>query len=367
MTDRLRFAMVGTGWWANVAHLPGMIADPTIELVAVVDADLARARTVAERFGVRHSFADVDALLAELEIDCAVVATPHTTHRPIVERLLTAGVDVLVEKPLTTTAADAWALVDLARRLGRTLSVGLTYQYADTASEVRDLVSHGIGELVCVNAEFSSGTEGLFSTTELDAAAADEPSLPHGTSYSDPRLSGGGQGQTQLTHLLGNLLWNTRTQADEVFAYMANRGAPVDLVDALTFRLDGGALGTASSTGTTPAGAEVRHRIRYHGTEAMVEHDLLKAEAWVFERGATIRHLQNADHLPAYRRLRARLRPGRSRARRDPQPGTGGCGGGVGFPDRGRIHVRLRAPTGRGATRRDHPIVSSTIGESAGL
>lgn len=302
MTERLRFAMVGTGWWANVAHLPAMVADPTIELVAVVDTDRARARVVADRFGVKHAFGDVGELLANIAVDCTVVATPHTTHRAVVERLLRAGVDVLVEKPLTTTAEDAWMLVDLARRLGRTLSVGLTYQYAATASEVRRVVLHGIGELVCVNAEFSSSTAGLFSTTELDAASAGDPALPHGTSYSDPLLSGGGQGQTQLTHLLGNLLWNTRLQAGEVFAYMANRGLSVDLVDALTFRLEGGTLGTATSTGTTPPGAEVRHRIRYHGTEAMVEHDLLKAEAWVFERGGGIRHLQNPDHEPAYRR-----------------------------------------------------------------
>lgn len=302
MTERLRFAMVGTGWWANVAHLPAMVSDPTIELVAVVDADGGRARIVADRFGVAQAYSSVDELLAGVAVDCAVVATPHTTHRSIVERLLLAGVDVLVEKPLTTTAEDAWALVELARRLGRTLTVGLTYQYAVTASEVQRLVSHGIGELVCVNAEFSSGTEGLFNATKLDATSTSDPAVPHGTSYSDPRLSGGGQGQTQLTHLLGNLLWNTRTQADEVFAYMGNRGLPVDLVNSLTFRLDGGALGTATSTGTTPTGVEVRHRIRYHGTEAMVEHDLLKAEAWVFERGGGIRHLQNPDHEAAYRR-----------------------------------------------------------------
>jgi predicted dehydrogenase len=302
VSDRLRFAMVGTGWWANVAHLPAMVADPTIELVAVVDTDRHRARLVADRYGVPNAYGDLDELLAGAAIDCAVVATPHTTHRPVVERLLLAGVDVLVEKPLTTTAEDAWALVDLARRLGRTLSVGLTYQYAATASEVRSIVSNDIGELVCVNAEFSSGTEGLFATTELDPETAGDPAAPHGTSYSDPALSGGGQGQTQLTHLLGNLLWNTGAQAREVFAFMDNRGAPVDIVDALTFRLDGGALGTASSTGTTPPGSEVRHRIRYHGTEAMVEHDLLKAEAWVFERGGGIRHVQNPDDEPTYRR-----------------------------------------------------------------
>lgn len=300
MTDRLRFAMVGAGWWAHRAHLPALAAEASIELVAVCDPDASRANAAAREFGAPGAFTDVAAMLDAVEVDCAVVATPHTTHRPIVEALLRAGVDVLVEKPLTTTAEDAWALVDLARELGRTLSVGLTYQYAETAARVRELVTSEIGELVCVNAEFSSETEGLFSTVDPLAAHLDDPSQPHGTSYSNPLLSGGGQGQTQLTHLLGNLLWNTGKQAVEVFAYMHNRGLAVDVVNALTFRLDGGTLGTASSTGTTPKGSQVRHRIRYHGTRAVLEHDLLKAEAWLFEAGGGIRHIENSHEVPSY-------------------------------------------------------------------
>jgi predicted dehydrogenase len=302
MTKRLRFAMVGAGWWAHTAHLPALAADATLELVAVCDPDISRATAAAREFGARSAFTDIAGMLDAAEIDCAVVATPHTTHRPVVERLLRAGVDVLVEKPMTTTAEDAWALVDLAHDFGRTLSVGLTYQYAATASRVREIVAREIGELVCVNAEFSSQTEGLFGTVDPAAAHLEDPSVPHGTSYADPLLSGGGQGQTQLTHLLGNLLWNTGTQAVEVFAYMHNRGLAVDVVDALTFRLDGGTIGTASSTGTTPKGSRVRHRIRYHGTHAVLEHDLLKAEAWLFEAGGGIRHIENPAETPAYAR-----------------------------------------------------------------
>jgi predicted dehydrogenase len=302
VTGRLRFAMVGAGWWAHEAHLPALAADPGIELVAVCDPDSARANGAAREFGAASAFTDVGAMLGAVEIDCAVVATPHTTHRAIVEALLRAGVDVLVEKPLTTTAEDAWALVELARGLGRILSVGLTYQYASTASRVREIVANDIGELVCVNAEFSSETEGLFSTVDPLADHLEDPGRAHGTTYSNPLLSGGGQGQTQLTHLLGNLLWNTRKQAVEVFAYMHNRGLAVDVVNALTFRLDGGAIGTATSTGTTPAGSRVRHQIRYHGTRAVVEHDLLRAEVWVFEAGGGIRHIENPAEFPAYAR-----------------------------------------------------------------
>ena len=302
MSEPLRFAMIGAGWWAYTAHLPALAEDASIDLVAVCDADLRRAEFAALRFGASDAFNDLTAMLDAMAIDCAVVATPHTTHRAVVEQLLRSGVDVLVEKPMTTTAEDAWALVELARDSGRTLSIGLTYQYAATARAVRDVVRDEIGELVAVNAEFSSGTYGLFGGDVAAFADEEDPSAPHGATYADPSLSGGGQGQTQLTHVLGSLLYSTGMQGTEVFAYMERRGLAVDVVNALTFRLDGGALCVATSTGTTPAGGAVRHRIRYHGTRAMVEHDLLKADAWVFEAGGTIRHIENPDHLPTYDR-----------------------------------------------------------------
>ena len=111
MTTQLRFAMVGAGWWAHEAHLPALAAEASIELVAVCDPDASRANAAARGLGAAGAFTDVAAMVDAIEIDCAVVATPHTTHQPIVELLLRAGVDVLVEKPLTTTAEDAWALV----------------------------------------------------------------------------------------------------------------------------------------------------------------------------------------------------------------------------------------------------------------
>ncbi|HEU0207034.1 MAG TPA: Gfo/Idh/MocA family oxidoreductase [Pseudolysinimonas sp.] len=302
MSDQLRFAMVGAGWWAHAAHLPAIAEDRTISLAAVCDPSLDRANSAAADFGGAAAFTDVGEMLRSVQVDCAVVATPHTTHRPLVEQLLRAGVHVLVEKPMTTTAEDAWALVSLARSSGRHLSVGLTYQYATTAPTVRDIVRNDIGDLVSVNAEFSSHTQELFSGVGRFAAQAHDPAAPHGMSYADPTLSGGGQGQSQLTHLLGNLFWNTNIQAAQAFAYFDNRGLPVDIVNALTFRLDNGAIGAATSTGTTPSGVEARQRIRYHGTRGMVEHDLLKAEAWVFGEDGFIRHVHNSEALPSYPR-----------------------------------------------------------------
>lgn len=301
----VRLAMVGAGWWATTVHLPAMARNTEIELVAVCDPSAGRAQRAASRFDAPRSYDDLTALLRqETEgggLNGVVVATPHNTHHGIVAAALQAGVHVLVEKPMTTSADDAWDLVDLAEERRRHLVVGLTYQFAPTARRVQQAVREQIGQLACVNAEFSSGTYRLFATSNPAEADLDDPSVPHGTTYSDP-ATGGGQGHTQLTHILGGLLWAVHDQAVEVSAYTSTLGLAVDVVDALAFRLGSGALATASSTGTTPAAVPVRHQIRFHGTAGVVEWDLLKAEAWVHAEGGTSEHVENPVDQPSYHR-----------------------------------------------------------------
>lgn len=92
-----------------------------VELVAVVDRDPARARAVADALGV-PAFDDHRALAGR--VDCASVAVPTGAHAEVGRDLLAAGIDVLIEKPLASTAAEGAALVDAARAGGRILQVG---------------------------------------------------------------------------------------------------------------------------------------------------------------------------------------------------------------------------------------------------
>jgi len=116
----LRAAVVGVGYLGRF-HAQKFVASDACQLVAVVDARPDVAQRVAQECGC-EALSDHRALLGR--IDVASVATPTPQHAQIAADLLAAGVHVLVEKPITTTVAEAEHLIALAREHQRVLQVG---------------------------------------------------------------------------------------------------------------------------------------------------------------------------------------------------------------------------------------------------
>ena len=95
-----------------------------MRLVGVVDPDTARADAVAQEFGCR-SFGSIDQLITtHSEVQAASVAVPTIYHLGAAKRLMEAGVDVLIEKPLATSLAEVDELIRVAKQLGRIGQVG---------------------------------------------------------------------------------------------------------------------------------------------------------------------------------------------------------------------------------------------------
>jgi len=94
---------------------------PRAELCAVVDTDSARA---AESAALYQALGLTDFRDLAGKVDAAIVAVPTTSHEAIAGALLAAGIDVLVEKPITPDLASAGRLVDTAEQHGRILQVG---------------------------------------------------------------------------------------------------------------------------------------------------------------------------------------------------------------------------------------------------
>ncbi len=116
----IKTAVIGAGAFGR-NHLRVLSSLAGTRLVACVDAEYARAEAAAAEFGCR-AIASLDELIGA--VDAVVIATPTSTHAEIASQFLENGVDVLVEKPIAATRAEAASLVELAARNRRVLQVG---------------------------------------------------------------------------------------------------------------------------------------------------------------------------------------------------------------------------------------------------
>jgi predicted dehydrogenase len=95
-----------------------------LRLLGVVDQDVTRADAVGREFGCR-SFGSLEQLLTtHSEVQAASVTVPTLQHLPVSRTLMEAGVDVLIEKPLASTLAEAGEIIDVAKQHQRVAQVG---------------------------------------------------------------------------------------------------------------------------------------------------------------------------------------------------------------------------------------------------
>ncbi|MBW7882703.1 MAG: Gfo/Idh/MocA family oxidoreductase [Caldilineaceae bacterium] len=128
-TKKWRVAVIGAGTIVKYAHAPGFQRLPNVELVALCDVNEPRAAQLAQELCIPQVFADYQVMLAKVQPDIVVVATPNIFHKPMTEAALQAGAHVLCEKPLALTYADAKALFDQAAEQHRVLTVGTHFRF----------------------------------------------------------------------------------------------------------------------------------------------------------------------------------------------------------------------------------------------
>jgi predicted dehydrogenase len=115
------------------------------------------ARQLGERFGISECFADLKAMLQATTPDVIHITTPPQSHYSIAKECLEAGCHVYVEKPFTTTAAEADSLLELAERHDLKITAGHNLQFTLEMLEMRRLVNRGFlgGKPVHLESHFS--------------------------------------------------------------------------------------------------------------------------------------------------------------------------------------------------------------------
>jgi len=113
--SKLKFAIIGAGVWGET-HAYLYKEHPGVELTAVCDLNIARARELASKFDITNVYDNHQEMLKKADIDAVAIVTPDFAHGKIGVDCANAGKHMLIEKPLATTREDVEALVEAAER-----------------------------------------------------------------------------------------------------------------------------------------------------------------------------------------------------------------------------------------------------------
>jgi UDP-N-acetyl-2-amino-2-deoxyglucuronate dehydrogenase len=271
--QRLRAGVVGLGHY----HVTGWVEtlegfSDELEIVALHDPDPERGRTLAPvhrdpslRPGLGEAYravpfeTDLDRLIADHDLDIALVTLPNAEAPAAIERLAAAGIHLLVDKPGARSAAELLPAVAAVRAAGVRVVVGLTRRYAPAARAARELIATGgLGHLLAAEASFATSS----------VAVRDPDNL-----LFDAERSGGGVLSWLGVHDVDALLWLSGEPVTEVIAMTGSVGHPglgVEDVATVGLRFAGGAVGTIHGGYDLPARG-YRGRLALRGLERSVE------------------------------------------------------------------------------------------------
>lgn len=236
----MRIGLVGAGR-IGAFHAETLAGLAGVEQVVVTDADLVRARGVAEKVGA--GVADSVAALVGSGVDGLVIAAPTSVHAELIGVAAAAGLPVFCEKPVASDLAGTRAVLAQVAAAGVALHVGFQRRFDTGYAALREAVQ--------------GGALGWLHT--LRACTADPAPPPAGYVPTS-----GGIFRDCSVHDFDIVRWVTGREVVEVYATGANRGeaffaaaGDVDTAVAV-LTLDDGTLATCSATRYNGAGYDVR-------------------------------------------------------------------------------------------------------------
>ena len=232
--ERVRWALMGTGWFADDTCAGAIRSARGAELVGVLGSSPERGAA----FNAKHRLPKVYPSLAALAEDPAVAAvwitTPNHRHAEDAIALMRAGKHVLIEKPLATSEAGARAVAAAAAETGRVARVGYHHRFRGTHRDIRDRLRRGAIGAVC------------FLRIRHFVELGGLPSVWR----RDPATSGGWAINDVGTHIIDLMLWLAGEPAHIAGAVLAAQrfGLGTDDGAAALFRLGERGIGVMETS-----------------------------------------------------------------------------------------------------------------------
>ncbi len=271
MAKKVKFGIIGTGAIAAM-HAEALNNAANAELVAVFDQVAERAKSFADRYGVRAA-ADLETFLADPEVEAVTIATPTGIHGKVAIPAANAGKHILCEKPLDVTVEKADAIIAACHANGVILSSVFQSRFVANVDLIKKAIDAGrFGRIVLASAQCK-----WFRTQEYYDSA---------TWRGTWALDGGGALMNQSIHTIDLLLY-LNGDIEEVAAHTAtlsHSGIEVEDNAVAILKFKNGALGTIE--GSTSCAPGFPRRIEISGTKGSVVLEDNKLIRWQFTEDA---------------------------------------------------------------------------------
>lgn len=149
----LRIGVLGLGAIAQTAHLPVLAKMRGVQIAALCDNDGAKARSLAQRFGVRDVCTDVEELLELPDLDAVIISTPNHLHEVHVLSALRAKKHVMCERPLGLNARAVERILAASEKAKKVVMVANNHRFRLDAQALDAFVRSGeLGKVRSVRA-----------------------------------------------------------------------------------------------------------------------------------------------------------------------------------------------------------------------
>ncbi len=140
---KINIACIGAGYFSRF-HIEAWKRISEVELVAICDADLDKAKQMAGEFNVAHTYATVEQLMEEETFEVADIITPPPTHLPLCGLLAGRGKHIICQKPLAPSLEEAKQIVELCEKAGIRFMVHENFRFQPWYRKMKEMMEEGL-------------------------------------------------------------------------------------------------------------------------------------------------------------------------------------------------------------------------------
>lgn len=252
---KIKWGVIGCGGIADRRTLPGMMLADNAELIAVMDANKAAADACKEKYNAKYAFDKMEDVLAIDEIQAVYIASPVFCHKEQAFAAADAGKDILIEKPVGLTSAEAEEIAAYCESKGVKMGVGFMMRFHSYHQAMKEIVSSGkIGEVVSARAQLTCWYPEMENCWRQDM-----------------KLSGGGAMMDMGVHCVDLIRYITGLEVVEAAGICGNQVFKYSVEDAggVIMRLSNGAVAYVDANFNIPDAA-AKCKIEFYGTKGSI-------------------------------------------------------------------------------------------------